>query len=57
MLEIGPYVNSVFKGEMVKYFDIISREDLIKQAKEMDEKLRWNTKYKLYLQISRPYYN
>lgn len=39
ILEIGPFYNPVCKGENVKYFDIINREDLIRRAKSINSKI------------------
>ena len=39
ILEIGPFYNPVCVGDSVKYFDILSKENLIKRAKQIDENI------------------
>jgi SAM-dependent methyltransferase len=34
LLEIGPFCSPVFKGDRVRYFDVLNRADLIERAKE-----------------------
>lgn len=36
ILEIGPFYNPICVGDHVKYFDILSREDLVKRAKQIN---------------------
>lgn len=36
MLEIGPFFNPLFKGEKVKYFDILDRDGLISRAERLN---------------------